>query len=86
MICFAAVLAAILYFTFLALVNAIKQRAFDPVLGLLSLLIFPVGLVLGVVFRTRKESNITASNAYLLLAFLFFPLASFISLEIMLLL
>ena len=76
------VLAAILYFALLYIVKAIRQRAFDPILGVLSFLIFPVGLVLGLIYRVRKEHNTVASNAYLLLAFLFYFLVSFIWLQL----
>lgn len=76
---FVSACAGISYLSIVRLTREARKKDFDLVLGILSFIFPVVGIILCIVNRSKKEVNIPASNAYLLLSFLPFALFSLIS-------
>jgi hypothetical protein len=76
---FVSVCAGISYLAIIRLVREAKKKNFDLVLGTLSFAFPVVGIILCIVNRSKKETNLPASNAYLLLSIMPFLLFALIS-------
>lgn len=76
---FVSVCAGISYLAIMRLVREAKMKNFDLVLGTLSFIFPVVGIILCIVNRSKKEANLPASNAYLLLSIMPFLLFALIS-------
>lgn len=74
-----SVCAGISYLAIMRLIREAQKKNFDLVLGILSFVFPVVGIILCIVNRSKKETNLPASNAYLLLSIMPFLLFALIS-------